>query len=86
MNEPPLDLSRVPWSEQKEAGAVEWNPERVVIIEFPDMDSLNRWYGSPEYPPLIAAQGVHERSGYADHPGRCVTVEATRGRSDQTSP
>src|SRR5262245_15853851 len=21
-----------------------WKPERVVIIEFPDMDSLNRWY------------------------------------------
>jgi len=31
-----------------------WSPERVVIIEFPDMDSLNRWYGSPEYQPLIA--------------------------------
>ncbi len=31
-----------------------WNPERVVIIEFPDMDSLNRWYSSAEYQPLIA--------------------------------
>lgn len=31
-----------------------WKPERVVIIEFPDMDSLNRWYSSPEYEPLIA--------------------------------
>lgn len=31
-----------------------WKPERVVIIEFPDMDSLNRWYNSPEYQPLIA--------------------------------
>jgi uncharacterized protein (DUF1330 family) len=31
-----------------------WKPDRVVIIEFPDMDSLNRWYGSPEYQPLIA--------------------------------
>ena len=31
-----------------------WNPERVVIIEFPDMDSLSRWYDSPEYQPLIA--------------------------------
>lgn len=29
-----------------------WKPERVVIIEFPDMDSLNRWYDSPEYQPL----------------------------------
>ena len=31
-----------------------WKPERVVIIEFPDMRSLNAWYNSPEYQPLIA--------------------------------
>jgi len=31
-----------------------WTPERVVIIEFPDMRSLEAWYGSPEYQPLIA--------------------------------
>ena len=31
-----------------------WSPERVVIIEFPDMQALNAWYGSPEYQPLIA--------------------------------
>ena len=31
-----------------------WSPERVVIIEFPDMTSLNAWYTSPEYKPLIA--------------------------------
>jgi uncharacterized protein (DUF1330 family) len=30
-----------------------WSPERVVIIEFPDMQSLNAWYSSPEYQPLI---------------------------------
>ena len=31
-----------------------WRPERVVIIEFPDAASLDRWYTSPEYQPLIA--------------------------------
>jgi len=31
-----------------------WKPERVVIIEFPDMDALNAWYNSSEYRPLIA--------------------------------
>ena len=31
-----------------------WLPERVVIIEFPDMAALNAWYESPEYQPLIA--------------------------------
>ncbi len=30
-----------------------WSPERVVIIAFPDMQSLNAWYSSPEYQPLI---------------------------------
>jgi uncharacterized protein (DUF1330 family) len=31
-----------------------WQPERLVIIEFPDMDSINAWYSSAEYQPLIA--------------------------------
>jgi uncharacterized protein (DUF1330 family) len=31
-----------------------WKPERVVIIEFPDMVALNAWYTSAEYQPLIA--------------------------------
>lgn len=31
-----------------------WQPDRVVIIEFPDMAALNAWYCSPEYQPLIA--------------------------------
>jgi uncharacterized protein (DUF1330 family) len=32
----------------------EWRPNRVVIIEFPDMVAIKAWYGSPEYQPLIA--------------------------------
>jgi uncharacterized protein (DUF1330 family) len=31
-----------------------WQPERVVIVEFPDMEALHAWYNSPEYEPLIA--------------------------------
>jgi uncharacterized protein (DUF1330 family) len=27
-------------------------PKRVVVLEFPDMDSLKAWYDSPEYVPL----------------------------------
>jgi len=30
-----------------------WKPERVVIIEFPDMNALNAWYTSAAYQPLI---------------------------------
>jgi uncharacterized protein (DUF1330 family) len=31
-----------------------WHPDRVVIIEFPDMAALNAWYTSPENKPLVA--------------------------------
>ena len=31
-----------------------WSPQRVVIVEFPDMQALNAWYGCPEYQPLKA--------------------------------
>ena len=31
-----------------------WTPERVVIVEFPDMQTLNAWYASAEYAPLKA--------------------------------
>ena len=31
-----------------------WKPERVVIIEFPDMANLDAWYNSTEYQPLFA--------------------------------
>ncbi len=29
-----------------------WNPGRIVILEFPDEDSLLRWASSPEYAPV----------------------------------
>jgi len=31
-----------------------WKPERVVVIEFPDLRSLDAWYASYEYQPMIA--------------------------------
>jgi uncharacterized protein (DUF1330 family) len=31
-----------------------WTPKRVVVLEFPTMDALKRWYDSAEYKPLIA--------------------------------
>jgi uncharacterized protein (DUF1330 family) len=37
----------------------EWKPQRLVVIEFPDMATLRAWYHSPEYAKLIALrQGV----------------------------
>ncbi|MGI9388131.1 MAG: DUF1330 domain-containing protein [Methyloligellaceae bacterium] len=34
----------------KEGG---WTPERVVVLEFPDMATLNTWYDSDEYQSII---------------------------------
>ncbi|MBF6569317.1 MAG: DUF1330 domain-containing protein [Candidatus Binataceae bacterium] len=31
-----------------------WKPKSVVVLEFPSMDAIKRWYNSPEYKPLIA--------------------------------
>ncbi len=31
----------------------EWNGVRDVIIEFPDMDAVDRWYKSDDYKPLL---------------------------------
>ena len=33
-----------------EAAEGNWSPQRrLVIVEFPDMDTLQRWYSSEEY-------------------------------------
>lgn len=31
----------------------EWSGTRSVIAEFPDMDTLERWYNSDDYRPLL---------------------------------
>jgi uncharacterized protein (DUF1330 family) len=36
-----------------------WAPKRVVVVEFPTMEALKRWYNSPEYMPLIALRQSH---------------------------
>src|SRR5690242_14859975 len=36
----------------------DWRPNRVVIIEFPDIASIKNWYRAPEYQPLIALRRI----------------------------
>jgi uncharacterized protein (DUF1330 family) len=31
----------------------DWNPPRVVILEFPDSSSLRAWYESADYAPVL---------------------------------
>jgi uncharacterized protein (DUF1330 family) len=38
----------------------DWNPQRLVILEFETMERFNEWYNSPEYAPL--KQMRHEAS------------------------
>jgi uncharacterized protein (DUF1330 family) len=38
-----------------------WQPNRVVIIAFPDMASLRAWYDAPDYRPLIAKRRAAAR-------------------------
>ena len=37
----------------------DWSPKRVVVVEFPTMEALKRWYNSAEYRPLIALRQSH---------------------------
>jgi uncharacterized protein (DUF1330 family) len=50
----------------------DWNPSRLVILEFPDLQAAKRWYDSPEYQDakrlregaanlrMVAVQGLEE--------------------------
>lgn len=45
-----------------------WNPKRIVVLEFPSMDAVRKWYRSAEYAPLIALRQKASR-------GRLIAVE-----------
>ena len=45
-----------------------WNPKRIVVLEFPSMDAVRKWYRSAEYAPLIKLRQKASR-------GRLVLVE-----------
>lgn len=34
---------------QTEALEGEWEPERIVVLEFPDIDKARKWWSSQEY-------------------------------------
>jgi uncharacterized protein (DUF1330 family) len=37
----------------------DWTPKRVVVLEFPSMDALRRWYRSDDYKPLLLERLHH---------------------------
>jgi uncharacterized protein (DUF1330 family) len=50
----------------------DWHPPRVVLVEFPNMDSLQAWYRSEEYAPLLRLR--HEGATTA----KMATVDAPK--------
>jgi uncharacterized protein (DUF1330 family) len=46
----------------------DWNPERVVLVEFPSVERAKEWYASPEYQEIV---GLRLRAA----PSNTVLVE-----------
>lgn len=40
----------------------DWQPNRLVIIEFPSLEQAKRWYESEEYGPVRALRLAHAES------------------------
>ena len=38
----------------------EWNPERVVVLEFPNVDHAKEWWNSEQY---AAAKAIRQKAG-----------------------
>jgi uncharacterized protein (DUF1330 family) len=39
-----------------------WQPNRLIVLEFPDMDALRRWYQSDDYQALFRIRQRAARS------------------------
>jgi uncharacterized protein (DUF1330 family) len=48
----------------------DWQPRRLVIVEFPSADHARRWYASEDY---VAAMAIRDRAST----GNVVLVEGT---------
>ena len=69
----------------------EWEPSRLVVLEFEDLEAAKRWYDSERYRQACAKV----RRGCAWSPcrgsvgpasGRCPTVSSTRSSTRRTLP
>jgi uncharacterized protein (DUF1330 family) len=40
----------------------DWEPKRLVVLEFPSLEQARKWYASPEYAPLRAMRLKAARS------------------------
>ena len=50
----------------------DWNPERIVVLEFPNVQRAKEWWNSPEYAPAKKIRHTHATSKMIvveGHPG-----------------
>jgi uncharacterized protein (DUF1330 family) len=50
----------------------DWNPSRMIVLEFPDMATAHKWYDSPEYQAII---GIRQNAS----DGKLIFVEGYDG-------
>ena len=41
-----------------------WQPQRIVVLEFPDYERARQWYDSPEYQAIIPLREQHARTNF----------------------
>jgi uncharacterized protein (DUF1330 family) len=42
----------------------EWEPQRIVVLEFPSMEQARAWYNSPEYQDVMSIREEHARTHF----------------------
>ena len=41
-----------------------WQPKRIVILEFPDIAAARAWYDSPEYQAILPIRQAHSHCNF----------------------
>ncbi|MFT2010840.1 DUF1330 domain-containing protein [Pontibacter sp. 13R65] len=50
----------------------DWNPQRIVVLEFPTVERAKEWWNSPEY---AKAKGIRQRAAHT----KMLVVEGFEG-------
>jgi uncharacterized protein (DUF1330 family) len=42
----------------------DWNPKRIVVLEFPSVEKARAWHASPEYQAILPIRQRHARTNF----------------------